>query len=190
MKSRGASIYRRARTAAQRSWRARSLSRRWQGFTLIEVMVVIALLGGLAAILAYGASRALLDRAESPEDVFWAAVNETRKQALLNEVDITLSFVPEDQLFRATALGEQRDFPVPLEQPIGIEFLGVAEGAQSIMIGGRLVEANLIPRVTFYRDGTCQPFRARLSVEGTEPMLFEIDPWTCAPILRDEEGRF
>jgi len=55
-------------------------------FTLIEVMVVIALLGGLAAILAYGASQILRDRGTSAEEVFWEAIGQAREYALLNEV--------------------------------------------------------------------------------------------------------
>jgi hypothetical protein len=44
--------------------------------------------------------------------------------------------------------------------------------------------------VKLFRDGTCSPFRARLEEAGEQPVILEIDPWTCAPILRDEERRF
>jgi general secretion pathway protein H len=44
--------------------------------------------------------------------------------------------------------------------------------------------------VSFYGDGTCQPFRARLAVDSRQPLVLEIDPWTCAPVLRDEEDEF
>ncbi len=160
------------------------------GFTLIEVMVIIALLGALAAVLAVGASRALTERAESPEEIFWAAINETRKQALLNETDVVLSFDADEQVFRALAMGEQKEFPVPIEGRMELDFLGVSGGDQTVMIGGRLVEAGVIDSVTFFSDGTCLSFRARMSIAAREPVLFEIDPWTCAPILREEEDRF
>lgn len=161
-----------------------------RAFTLIEVMVVIALLGGLAAILAYGASQILIDRGQSAEEVFWGAVGEARKFALLNEVDVTLQFDAENQRFIASALGQARSFPVPLEEVMELEFLGVNEGDQTVLIGGALVETNVIDSVTFFGDGTCVPFRARLAVAERSPVLLEIDPWTCAPVLREEGSRF
>jgi len=189
MKPRGAPVIRRALPAAQRGTSGFSTARAAQGFTLIEIMVVIALLGGLAAILVLAASRALLDRADSPKDVFWGMVGEVRKYALHNEVDVTLSFDAEDQVFRASSRGQERAFPVPLDQPIELDFLGGAVGEQTVLIGGQLVETNVIDQIMFFSDGTCLPFRARLAMEGRPDMLFEIDPWTCAPILRAEDSQ-
>lgn len=160
------------------------------GFTLIEIVVVIGLMGVLATVLAVGASRLMIDRQESPEDMFWFAVGEARKFALQHEIDVTLSFDNEEQEFvAATDLGS-RNVPLPSTRPVTLDFLGVTAGEQTILIGGNLVEANLLSSVKFFGDGTCSPFRARLEVEGGQPIVLEIDPWTCAPILRDEERRF
>ena len=160
------------------------------GFTLIEIIVVIALMGALATVLAVGASSLLADRKDTPEDMFWYAVNEARKFALEYEVDLTLSCDNEEQVFvAATDLGT-REVPLPSGEPFSLEFLGLTKGEQTILIGGRLTEVNLLTAVKFFRDGTCSPFRARLEEEGKEPLILEIDPWTCAPILRNEERRF
>lgn len=160
------------------------------GFTLIEIMVVIGLMGILATVLAVGASRLVMDREESPEDMFWFAVGEARKFALQHEIDVTLSFDNDEQVFlAATDLGT-REVPLPSQKTITLDFLGVTAGEQTILIGGSLVEANLLSSVRFFSDGTCSPFRARLEEEGKQPIVLEIDPWTCAPILRDEERRF
>lgn len=161
-----------------------------RGFTLIEIMVVIALLGALAAILAVGTSRLLLDRGESPVEVFWQAVGEARKQALQNEVDIDLRFDNENQAFIASTLLGEKTIPLPASSRMQLEFLGMAGGGPTILIGGRLVETSQLDQVTFFRDGTCTPFRARLTLDGEQPEILEIDPWTCAPVLRDEEARF
>lgn len=159
-------------------------------FTLIEIIVVIALMGALATVLAVGVSGLMADRKETPEDMFWYAVNEARKFALQYEVDLTLSFDNEEQVFvAATDLGT-REVPLPAGEPFTLEFLGVTGSEQTILIGGRLTEVDLLNSVQFFRDGTCSPFRARLEEEGEEPLILEIDPWTCAPILRDEERRF
>ncbi|GAB5559427.1 MAG: hypothetical protein SynsKO_10740 [Synoicihabitans sp.] len=167
-----------------------SSARAVAGFTLIEIIVTIALMGGLAALLALGAANALNEREDNAVDIFWGAVGEARKFALHHELDVTLSFDEEEQEFLAvTAIGERR-VPFPIKERVRLEFLGVEKGTQTILIGGRLVEANLLPYVHFYGDGTCSPFRARLEVEGKQPEIMEIDPWTCAPVLRDEETRF
>jgi hypothetical protein len=163
---------------------------RGAAFTLIEIIVVIGLMGALAAVLAVGASSLMADRQETPEDKFWYAVNEARKFALQYEVDLTLSFDNEAQVFIASTDLGAREVPLPSAEPFTIEFLGVSEGEQTVLIGGRLTEVNLLTSVKFFRDGTCSPFRARLEEAGEQPVILEIDPWTCAPILRDEERRF
>lgn len=168
----------------RRFCRAGGPAERRAGFTLIEIMVVIALMGLLATVLAVGASRALIDRVETPEEMFWLAVAEARKFALQNEVDVRLSFDAENQSFRAATDLGVRDVPLPTGEPIELDFLGVGAGDQTVMIGGRLVETNELDSVTFFSDGTCTPFRVRLSRDGGEPLILEIDPWTCAPILR------
>lgn len=160
------------------------------GFTLIEIIVVIALMGALATVLAVGGSRLVVERQESPEEVFWMAVAEARKFALHHEVDVTLSFDNEEEAFFAVSDLGNKSVPLPSGLSMQLDFLGVNSGDQTIMIGGSLIEANTLQAVTFYSDGTCMPFRARLEVEARQPVILEIDPWTCAPILRDEENRF
>lgn len=160
-----------------------------RGFTLLEIMAVIGLMGLLAAVLSVGVSRALQDRSESADDVFWYAIGEARKFALMNQTEVRLTFDNQEQVFRAsTPLGE-KVFPLPPGMEFDLEFLGVGKGTRSIMIGGILLEASELKHVRFFDDGTCTPFRAQLRVNDGQPIVYEIDPWTCAPVLRGEENR-
>src|SRR3954466_6989834 len=72
--------------------RARSVSARWQAFTLIEVLLVLALIGFLASVLVVGSVRLLSGQAPSPEEVFWKAVAGARRMALVSGKDVQLQF--------------------------------------------------------------------------------------------------
>jgi prepilin-type N-terminal cleavage/methylation domain-containing protein len=154
-------------------------------FTLLEIIIVIALMGMLATILTVGASRLLADRKESPAEVFWSAVGEARKYALMEQCEVRLSFDREAQAFVAsTAMGTQ-SFPINLPDDIELNFLGMRKGESSILVGGRLIETSPLEHVRFFDDGTCTPFRVQILVGTQSPLVLEIDPWTCAEVLRD-----
>ncbi len=158
-------------------------SRTTAAFTLLEIIVVIALMGMLAAVLSVGASRLLENRPDSPEQLFWSAVGEARKFALINQCEVRLRFDRESQAFVAnTDLGE-RAYPLNYEGDLELNFLGMRKGESSILVGGRLIETSPLPGVRFFDDGTCTPFRAQLILPGQTPVILEVDPWTCAEIL-------
>ena len=160
-----------------------------EGFTLLEIMVVIGIMAMLAGVLALGASRVLVERPESPNQTFWEAIGRAREYALIHNTEVWLTFDNEEAAFVATTWQGTERFPVTSSEKFQLDFLGMAGGAQSILVGGVLLESNPLPRVTFYPDGTCTPFRAQVTVEGGEPFVFEIDPWTCAPALVSAEDR-
>ncbi|WP_221029588.1 type II secretion system protein [Actomonas aquatica] len=165
-------------------------SRVRRGFTLLEIMVVIALIGFLAAVLAVGASTMLRERKVLPEDVAWEAIRKAREFALLHETEVWLSWDNEERVFRASTAAGSETFPVPEEMDFDLEFLGTSKGGRTIMIGGRLLEAGPIDGVRFFGDGTCTPFRVQLVERGVDPTILEVDPWTCAPVLRNKEDGF
>ena len=151
-------------------------------------MVTLALIGLLAATLAVAATQMLAKRKITPETVFWEAISQARTFALQHECELWLSLDNQEDTFHATtALGSQ-SFPLPDGMAFELEFLGVTKGERTIMVGGTLLEANVIQGVRFFGDGTCSPFRAQLIEPGQQPVVFEIDPWTCAPVLRNKEG--
>lgn len=158
------------------------------GFTLLEILLVIALIGLLTGILVVGGAALLRPNDMTPEEIFWRAVSEARDFALVHQTEVRLSFDSEAKAFHAQTPEGAETFPVPFEGELRIDFLSAQPTGRSVLIGGVLVETQPIASVTFFEDGTCTPFRAQLRVGSSEPHVIEIDPWTCAPVLREEEG--
>jgi len=157
------------------------------GFTLLEILLVVALIAMLTAALIVGTSRLLRDRPKTADEIFWKTVVDVRKSALLENRDIRLSFDPRTKEFVAGTGDQARRFPFSPPDATDVDFLAPASasGSASILIAGQLVETQTIPFVTFYGDGTCSPFRVQLKKGGgVSATILEIDPWTCAAILK------
>jgi prepilin-type N-terminal cleavage/methylation domain-containing protein len=170
------------RSAARQSrW---PLCRR-QAFTLLEILLALALLGLLATLLVGGAGRLLEGRGRSAEEIFWKAATEARRYALLRGQDVRLVYDGEAKAFVASTREGTQRFPVPVKGELLIDFLGAGtSGGATVLIGGSLIETQPLPFVTFYADGTCSAFRVQLrQSRAGEPRFLQIDPWTCAPVL-------
>ncbi len=156
-----------------------------RGFTLLEVLVTIALIALLTGVLVVGASRLLGDRPKNAAELFWAAVAETRKDALLNNRDVRLTLDAKTREFVATSTAGPVRLPFVWPETTEIAwFAPKSVGTSSaILVGGQLVETQTLPAVTFYADGTCSPFRVQLRNRDGSVRVLEIDPWTCAPML-------
>jgi prepilin-type N-terminal cleavage/methylation domain-containing protein len=154
-------------------------------FTLLEVLVTIALIALLTGVLVVGTSRLLDDRPKTADELFWTAVGATRHDALFNQHDVRLSIdLTKNEFVALGAGGAERRHPFVEKAVNEFDFLepSAGGGSTSVLLGGQLVETRTVRFVTFYRDGTCSPFRARLkSRDGTR--ILEIDPWTCAQML-------
>ncbi len=185
---------------ASRSLRGTALAARPRGFTLLEVLLCIALIALLGGVLIGGSSHLLSEQPTTPYAVFWKAVQEARKAALKSEHEIRLKFDLDKKFFYLvdglvpSTVAEDgftrvevpiKTFPIAAEitRDLTVEFLGASsKGGNTILVGGMLLESRTIPHVAFYSDGTCTAFRAQFARAGASTIL-SIDPWTCAPVL-------
>ena len=161
-------------------------------FTLIEILMVLAILGLMAGLFITSAGALTGDRAATPEDLFWRGVTAARKRALLSRKDVQMTFIkstkaePTAALVLTNAEGEER-VPFTAQGDVTLDFLSLQKGRSAILVGGELVETQTMPTVTFYADGTCTPFRAQIRTGGA-PRSLSIDPWTCAAVLPTTEA--
>jgi len=167
-------------------------------FTLIEILLVLALIGLLASVLVMGSVRLMSGQAPTPEEVFWKAVAGARRMALVSGKDVQLQFVaekdrdrekdPERALVATGAVGSER-FPFVASGNLTVDFLSPQKGKSAILVRGQLIQTQTMPAVTFYRDGTCSPFTVQFRTDGPARTL-SIDPWTCAQVLTTADANF
>jgi prepilin-type N-terminal cleavage/methylation domain-containing protein len=151
-------------------------------FTLLEILLAIALMGLLAAVLVTGSVNLLSDKPATPEAVFWQAVRQSRTAALTAEREVRLSFDPRQLAFVLDDGASPLALPVPTVRELTVDFLSAQPGQSSVLIGGELVDTKTMPAATFYPDGTCSAFRVQFRAGGAAHVL-SIDPWTCAQVL-------
>ncbi|HEX2854210.1 MAG TPA: type II secretion system protein [Opitutaceae bacterium] len=161
--------------------------RRQRAFTLIEIILALALVGMMAAVLVGGSARMLSDKPETADDVFWKSVAAARKRALLAGRDVRLGYVDDRENGKRFTIGEGADlkaFPVTAAPPdLAVNFMSAQKVVGSVVIlAGQVVETQSLPYVTFYGDGTCTAFRIQIRA-GVDAHVLSIDPWTCAQVL-------
>jgi prepilin-type N-terminal cleavage/methylation domain-containing protein len=159
------------------------------GFTLLEILVTLALIALLSSVLIVGATRLIAEQPALPEDIFRKALGEARKSAVENNTEVRLAYDAKGKVFKAsTTEGGVRNYPVTAPGEVTFDFLSTQKGGSTILIGGVAVETQPLPYVTFYPDGTCSSFRVQLRTPNTAQVI-TIDPWTCAPILESDKDK-
>lgn len=154
-------------------------------FTLLEVLLTLGLIGLLTSVLVVGAMSLTDTKTITPEDVFWKAVGETRKMALLSGKEVRMRFVAKDKTYALVAFGPEGEkrFPFEKQENLKVDFLSALKGGSAILINSQLVETQTVPHVTFFGDGTCSAFRLQIRSGASPARSISIDPWTCAPVL-------
>jgi prepilin-type N-terminal cleavage/methylation domain-containing protein len=149
------------------------------GFSLLEIVVVLALFGLIGALLIGGGGSLLQASArENAENTALTAIAAARHQAVLAGEIVEMNI---DAKNRTLNWGAARA-PLPENEELSL-LPPVRSGA--MLIGGQLKE-EAIPRVRFYPDGTCDPFRLEIS-HDTSRRVIAIDPWTCAVLAADKK---
>jgi prepilin-type N-terminal cleavage/methylation domain-containing protein len=165
-------------------------------FTLLELLLAIALIALLATALIGGSISLLNDKPTTPQEVFWQAVHVARKAALQgglvatgavqNAVQVQLSFDDKQKAFIADdGTNPVQTFVIPkAASDISVSFVVPETGAAAdqFAAGTAPGDATVLPRVTFYSDGTCSPFHVQFKNKGVAREI-AIDPWTSAQML-------
>jgi general secretion pathway protein H len=152
-------------------------------FTLLEIILVLALIGLIGGVLALGVSGVFSSDHPAPDDVFWQACRSAQKMAAISELDTSLRFdAREKKLVWSNGQATESAALDVSRGDVSVQFLQATKGGSLILIAGRVVETQEVPRVLFYPDGTCTAFRVQFRV-GSTAWQAGIDPWTCAPVL-------
>lgn len=152
-------------------------------FTLVEILLVLALIAVIAAMVTAGITRVFSDEHPAPDDVFWQACRSAERMATLGEREVSLGFDAKERAF-IWSDGQETGRAAfdPAGGEISVQFLQAQTGGTLILIAGQVIETQEVPRVTFYPDGTCSAFRVQFR-SGEKTWQLAIDPWTCAPVL-------
>jgi general secretion pathway protein H len=151
------------------------------GFTLIEILLALALVGLLSWIFIGGTAALLSDRNPSPDDQFWKACGAARKEALQEQKTVLLSFDTKVRGFVLNDGDQKVTLPLTGSDDITIDFHPLkSDSSSEVLIGGVVVDTTPMPAASFYSDGTCTAFRAQVRTKAGAHML-GVDPWTCAP---------
>ena len=169
----------------------RARRNRRAGFTLLEILLTLAIIAAMAAVLVSGSIRLTEMKPISPQEIFWKAVQETRKRALRSGAEQQLRITGKNKTLALVASGPngETSFPFNATSDLQVELLSSGKSRSAILIGGQAVETGSVPYVTFYGDGTCSPFRVQFHAGGNSVFLVSIDPWTCAPVLLADDTR-
>jgi len=162
------------------SARARAAGR--AGFTLVEVLLVLALMALISGVLILGAANLMEGGKDDPEAALLALLQKVRREAV--ERDQVIELRIEDDGSTLT-WGEKPDqtATLPVSEKVRARLLApVSLGA--VLIGGQ-AEEHPLASLRIYPDGTCDHARIEVNRNGAR-RLCEIDPLTCAPLPGDD----
>jgi len=154
--------------------------RRRAAFTLIEVLLAVAILGFVSFLFLNSAADFFRAKELRADDIFWQGVTAARQLALETNQTVTFRY-DRDKHVVVWMAGPETSHTLAFPGKT-LEFLPVTQQG-TVLIGGQLTETTEITRIRFYPDGGCDAFRAQLTDAADRRMVLLIDPWTCAPMV-------
>ncbi len=158
-----------------------------RAFTLLEVLITVALIGLLTGILVGGSMAMVRERPSTGEEVLRTAIRQARRYAVENLREVRVRYDAKEKVFVASTRDGEKRFPVEFPGELKVDFLPTIKSS-SVLLGGEVLETSSMPFITFYPDGGCSPFRAQLRTGGPARIV-SIDPWTCAFAMDEGSGR-
>lgn len=158
--------------------------RRPAGFTLLELLLALALIGLLSGALIVGVNGLLKKSRASADEVLAQTMLAARELALVSDQAVSLRYdTKEKQLIWSNGL-TTKTAALPQTPPVTLQFLQ-PRASSAILIGGQLIETREVPVVQFYPDGTCDAFRVQWQQASLPPRVVTVDPWTCVTLPAD-----
>lgn len=153
------------------------------GFTLLEIIIVVAMIGLMSAVVVGGATSLLREGPVTLEDSLGNAMASARRLAVTEMAEVRLEFDSTRRQFHCSWPGGSQDIDPEIEGSIQVDFLD-RNSDSAMLLGGTVVGTDTLPFVSFYADGTCSAFRAQLR-SGGPARVVDYDPWTCAPMAKE-----
>src|SRR5665213_582618 len=103
---------------------SRSPRRSASAFTILEIVLALAIIALFGTVLIGASARLLKGRATSPDEVFWKACQAARKGALRSNGDVRRSYDDKTEAFAVGNSAATQTFPVPAaDRDLEISFL-------------------------------------------------------------------
>jgi prepilin-type N-terminal cleavage/methylation domain-containing protein len=103
--------------------RSLRINGRSEAFTLLEILLAVALLGIMSAALVSIAPRLADARPQTPSEIFWEAARAARRSALTSDSEVRLSYDPKEREFVLEGGEGGKKFRVPETRDLTIDFL-------------------------------------------------------------------
>ena len=149
------------------------------GFTLVEILLVLGLMGLLATLSIAAATGLFGGQAARSTEVFWNAIAAARDLAVTTDDSVTLGVAEDKHSLVLRTAGRNQAFGLP--EGVTIQITQVGLPGESNRVAPQ-ANGGISHEVDFYGDGSCAGFRAQINQAKGAAAILVVDPWTCAEL--------